>query len=68
MKRKKYEKRGKLGIKIGAKSGNLSSGFRYICEGDGCLRDIMEFRGRDLSLGVFSYIVGSFASSSMGNI
>lgn len=65
---KRCEKRGKLEIKIGAKSGNLSSEFRYISEVDGGSRDITEFRGRELSLRVFSYIVGSFASSSLGNI
>lgn len=62
------KKRGKLRIKIGAKSGNLSSEFRSISEVDGCPIDTSEFRGSDLSLVAFSYIVGSFASSSLGNI
>lgn len=38
------KKRGKLRIKIGAKSGNLSSEFRSISEVDGCPRDTSEFR------------------------
>ena len=55
-------------IKVGAKSGNLSSEFRSISEVDSCPSDTSEFRGSDLSLVVFSYIVGSFAYSSLGNI
>lgn len=35
---KRYEKCGKLRIRIGAKSGNLSSKFRFISEADGCPR------------------------------
>lgn len=45
---KRYEKREKLGIKIGAKSGNLSPEFQYICKADGCFKDI-----RSLGAGIY---------------
>lgn len=58
----------KLRMKIGTKSGNLSSEFRSISEVDSCPGHTSAFRGSDLSLMMFSYIVGSFTSLSLGNI